>query len=124
MNNLPKTNNRNREIFILFAVACFISGCASVDITKTSSGFYNPTNANSVEILKTKPDRAYVELGTVTVTGFDADEAAKEHNAIRTKAAALGADAVILTEEGLIEHTFSYTRWATGVAIRFKDHSS
>jgi hypothetical protein len=101
-------------------IACF-SGCASVDVTKTASGFYDPTDPNKLDILKTRPDRKYVELGTVTVTGFESNETAKMHNAIRAKAAPLGATAVILTEEGMTPAGFgSYKRWATGVAIRYQ----
>ncbi len=108
--------------FIVFVLSAFIASCASVDVTKTASGFYEPTNANKVEILKTRPERKYVELGTITVTGFDAKDVAKMHNSIRAKAAPLGADAVILTEEGLIPAGFgAYTRWATGVAIHYSD---
>ncbi|HEX3944768.1 MAG TPA: hypothetical protein VHW69_11845 [Rhizomicrobium sp.] len=93
-----------------------------MDITKTASGYYAPTDANVVEILKTVPTRKYVELGTVTVTGFDVGDVAKMHNAVRTKAAVLGADAVILTQEGIIDHSFAPTeRWATGVAIHYTD---
>lgn len=96
-------------------------GCANVDITKTSAGFYDRTDPNTVEVLKTRPDRPYEELGTITVTGFAASDTAKMHNAIRAKASALGANAVVLTEEGLIPKGFgNYDRWATGVAIRFK----
>ena len=40
------------------------------------------------------------------------------HNAVRSKAAPLGATAVILTDEGLIPKEFgNFERWATGVAI-------
>lgn len=103
-------------------LSALLTSCASVDVTKTASGFYEPTNANKVEILKTKPERKFVELGTVTVTGFDAKDVAKMHNGIRAKAAPLGADAVILTDEGLTPAGFgTYTRWATGVAIHFTD---
>ncbi len=106
--------------FVAIAVLILGAGCASVDITKTSAGFHNPTNPNEVEILKTRPDRSYEELGTVTVSGFDSDESAKMHNAVRSKASALGAHAVVLTEEGLIPLAFGqYERWATGVAIRY-----
>jgi hypothetical protein len=42
------------------------------------------------------------------------------NNAVRAKAAALGADAVILTEEGILQYTWSPKRWATGVAIHYK----
>lgn len=97
-------------------------GCATVDVTKTAKGFFNPTNPNDVEILVTRPEKSYVELGTVTVTGFKAHETAKMHNAIRAKAAPLGANAVILTSEGIIKGGWfsGKHRWATGVAIRYK----
>jgi len=96
-----------------------MTGCASVDITKTGSGYYSPTNPNEIEILKTRPDKKYVELGTLTVTGFSSKAVAKMHNAIRSKAAPLGADAVIITDEGVVPAGFSYERWATGVAIKY-----
>lgn len=109
------------SLLLLVSFAAFaFSGCASVDVTKTASGFYEPTDPNKVEILKTKPDRKFTELGTVTVTGFDSKEVAKMHNAIRAKAAPLGANAVIITDEGLVPKGFgNYERWCTGVAIHF-----
>ena len=51
--------------------AAFLVGCASVDVTKTAKGFYDKTNPNDVEILKTRPEKSYLELATVTVTGCD-----------------------------------------------------
>lgn len=102
-------------------IALSLTACASVDVTKTSKGFYEPTDANNVEILKTVPKRAYEELGTVTVTGFSPSDTAKMHNAVRSKSAALGATAVILTEEGILNDGWGIKRWATGVAIVFKD---
>jgi len=113
------------SIAAVFLIA-FLSGCANVDVTKTGKGFYNPTDPNDVEILKTRPDvsrpeNSYVELGEVTVTGFAPTETAKMHNAIRNKSAALGANAVILTNEGMVQGGWGgLQRWATGVAIRFK----
>lgn len=111
-----------RNCFLGLLFGCVIlSGCVVVDITKTAKGFYQPTNANDIEILKTRPDRKYVELGTVTVTGYDASSTAKMHNAIRSKAAPLGANAVYLTEEGFTQGAFgAVNRWATGVAIKFE----
>ncbi|MDQ5896135.1 MAG: hypothetical protein QG612_221 [Pseudomonadota bacterium] len=103
------------------AASLALGACASVDVTKTAKGFYQATDPNTVEILKTRPAKSYEELGTITVTGFDSDETAKMHNAIRAKSAPLGANAVILTEEGLVKDgMFSYKRWATGVAIVYK----
>lgn len=102
-------------------VAALLTGCAIVDVTKTGKGFYDKTNPNDVEILKTRPERSYDELGTVTATGFAPAETAKMHNAIRSKSAALGANAVILTEEGIIPDGWGGGRkWSTGVAIRYK----
>ena len=103
------------------AFVLLLASCANVDITKTSAGFYDKTDPNTIEVLKTRPDRAYEELGTITVTGFSSSDTAKMHNAIRAKSSALGANAVVLTEEGLIPKGFgNYDRWATGVAIHFK----
>lgn len=109
--------NRIKTAVVAIAAAAIIGGCAVVDVTKTAAGFYNPTNPNLVQILKTVPDRKYIELGTVSTTGFRLPETAKMHNAIRTKSAALGADAVLLTEEGVLPNN---TKWATGVAIKFQ----
>jgi hypothetical protein len=95
----------------------FLAGCAVVDVTKTAKGFYEPTNPNDLEILKTIPNRPYVELGTVTASQFPPEETAKMHNAIRTKSAPLGANAVILMQEGILPNG---RKWATGVAIRYK----
>ena len=109
--------NHLKTTIVAMCAALIVSGCAVVDVTKTATGFYNPTNPNLVQILKTVPDRKYVELGTVSTTGFRLPETAKMHNAIRTKSAALGADAVILTEEGVLPNN---SKWATGVAIKFQ----
>ena len=98
-------------------VAASLVGCATVDVTKTAKGFYDKTDPNEVEILKTRPERSFEELGTVTAAGFAPTDSAKMHNAIRAKSAALGASAVILTEEGIIPGP---RKWATGVAIRYK----
>jgi len=105
-----------------FSILLFI-GCASVDITKTAKGFYPPTDPNEVDILLTGSDRPFIELGSVTVEGFGTKETAKMHNAIRAKAAELGANAVILKNEGITRGSgFSGPkRWATGAAIRYKD---
>ena len=92
-----------------------------VDITKTGKGFYEPTDPNNVEILLTRPAKTFVELGTLTVQGFSPSDTAIMHNAIRTKAAPLGANAVILTNQGILQGGFTREMWATGVAIRYSE---
>lgn len=95
-------------------------GCAgTVDVTKTVKGAYNSTNPNDVEILMTRPEKSYVELGSVTANNFRPGNTAEMHNAIRAKAAPLGADAVILTNQGIMNNGWAIVQWATGVAIRY-----
>ena len=66
-------------------------------------------------ILKTRPEESYEELGVVSVTGFSPSQTAKMHNAIRAKSAPLGANAVIITDEGI------YTDpWAGPVKLCFR----
>ena len=114
-NNQPM--KKTTKIIAGILSIALISGCAVVDVTKTASGFHQPTNPNIVQILKTVPARSFIELGTISTTGFRLPDTAKMHNSIRNKSAALGADAVILTEEGVLPNN---TKWATGVAVKFQ----
>ncbi len=105
-----------KNIAVLLALSFSLAACAVVDVTKTAKGFHERTDPNEIQILKTRPLRTYEELGTVTATLFMPSETAKMHNAIRAKSAVLGADAVYLTEEGILNNG---RKWATGVAIHF-----
>jgi hypothetical protein len=101
---------------ILTITACSLFGCATVDVTKTGKGYFPPSNPNNVDILMTVPPRPFVELGTVTVQNFQAAQEATMHNAVRAKAAPLGANAVILQSQGINPNG---QRWAIGVAIHY-----
>lgn len=110
-----------RKYGYLFFFLMLVVGCASVDITKTAKGYYEPTNPNDIDILMTGSEKPFIELGSVTVTGFAPDETAKMHNAIRAKAAELGATAVIIKQEGIVSDGWGMKKWAMGAAIRYKD---
>ncbi len=100
-----------------------LTGCGTVEITKTGRGFHNPTNPNNVEILMTQPKRSYEELGVFKASTFSRTETAVMHNAIRTKAAELGANAALITSEGYNPPGSSEDiplRWAKGVALRLQ----
>ena len=56
-----------------------------------------------------------MELASVTVTGFEPNQTAKMHNALRKKAAPVGADAVLILNSGVQDKQL----WATGVAIKY-----
>lgn len=106
----------------LFA-SLLLTGCGTVEITKTGRGFHNPTDPNRVEILMTQPKRSYEELGVFQASGFTRHETAVMHNAIRTKAAELGANAALITHEGYNAggtSTDERLRWAKGVALKLQ----
>jgi len=94
-----------------------ITACQTVDVTKTGKGFYEPTTPDQIEVLMTRPDRGYVELGTVSTFNWPRSNTAKMHNALRAKTAPLGAHAVILTDTGVNPNG---NMWANGVAIRYR----
>ena len=111
------------KILLCSLALSIICSCASgtVAVMKTGSGFYEPTNPNDVRILKTIPDRKYVEVGAVIVTDWYPSDTVNMHNEIKTKAAVLGADAVILTDEGVEYVELEGTKyWAMGVAVKFE----
>jgi hypothetical protein len=102
-------------------VACvllIVCGCASVRVTKTAKGYYEPTIPDEVEILVTVPQRPFIELATVTTQHWSTQDTAKMHNSLRAKCAPLGANAVILGSSGIDYNGYF---WASGVAIRYKD---
>lgn len=109
-----------RSALRLLGSIVLVSGlmsCAHVDVTKTAQGYHEPTNPDQVEILMTKPDRKFIELGTISTSQWSPRETAKMHNALRSKAAPLGAHAVILLNSGIDPEGYL---WSTGVAIRYQ----
>lgn len=95
------------------------SGCASVMVTKTARGYFEPTNSDEVEILVLAPQqRQFTEIATVTTCKWETRDTAKMHNSLRAKCAPLGANAVILGSSGIDYNGYF---WTSGVAIRYKD---
>lgn len=111
------------SLSLLSAVALLLlqASCAgTVNVVKTGKGVFPPTSASEIDILKTKPDRAYDELGVVDAMNFPVKGVAKMHNALRAKAAPLGASAVIITDEGIISNGWAMVRFCSGAAIRYR----
>lgn len=102
---------------VLVSTLLVLTGCATVDVTKTAKGAYAPTVADDVEILMTKPNRSFIELATITTQHWSPSATAKMHNSLRTKAAPLGANAVVLTDTGIDPNGYL---WSNGVAIRWQ----
>ena len=108
---------KNIIVATLLAVGFLMTtSCAVTDVTKTVKGHYDATNPNDVEILFTRPTKTFIELGSVSAAKFQPSQTATMHNAFRQKAAALGANAVLLSNSGFDNNGLL---WATGVAIRY-----
>lgn len=109
-----------KRLLVLFVMCCVMIGCASIDVTKTSDQVYPPTDAKDVEFLRVTPYRAYEQLATFEVSGFDQSQTVTMHNAMRIRAATLGADAVILTSESVVPSSMGgHDLVGTGIAIRY-----
>jgi len=97
-----------------------VFSCANVSVTKTGKGYFAPTSPGKVEVLTTVPtNKPFTEIGVLTVTKFQPDEIAKMHNALREKGATIGAEAVIITQQGM-SGTGPYgamERWASATAV-------
>lgn len=82
---------------ITFITLLAFSSCSHVTITKTGMGIFAPTSQSTVEIRATLPNRKYEEVGMLTADILG--NPATGYNLIREKAAAVGADAVILQNQ-------------------------
>lgn len=111
---------RVRVAFVAMIPALTVMGCATVDVTKTAKGFFEPTRPDDVEILMSRPSRGFVELATVSTAYWNTEETAKMHNAIRAKTAPLGAHAVVITNSGIVVIRNSPKLWCTGFALRYQ----
>jgi hypothetical protein len=120
------------RLLTIIAVA-FVAGCAT-DPSPVQTGL-PPTKAENVQLLKRPPSRPYVELGAIkdmeaysTADGKATDaamgEASDVHARLREKAAALGADAVIIKDQGIIPaldpSAGTAHAYIEGIAIHFK----
>jgi hypothetical protein len=109
-----KNTMQSIRYLILAASLPILASCSHVDITKTGSGIYPPTAQAYVEIRATVPDRKFEEIGMVTVDAYG--KASDAYNLIREKAAAVGADAVILQNQTPVPPRLLIN----GVAIKYK----
>lgn len=103
-----------RHACVVFSTA---SGCTSISVESNpflGSPSLPPTDPGSVQILQTEPKRPYVRLGEIVVTPSGNPTLAQLELKVRTAAAKLGADAVIVEYDGSRLSGWTYTgpRWA------------
>jgi len=109
---------RSIQASIVLVLAALCSGCANVDVTKTSKDVFVATRADDVDILTVVPrEKQFEEIATISTNAWRPGDTAKMHNALREKAAPLGANAVIISNSGI---DYNGYLWSTGTAIRYK----
>ena len=103
------------RILIIFAASVWVAACTLARVNLTTDARYPPKDPSEVLILYEKPDRPYEEIGIVSAeSNWTTGEAIK---AMRAKAAAVGADAIIIKQTGA---GYGYIL-VTGTAIVFTD---
>src|ERR1700756_2964284 len=89
-----------KSIIIGLATAC-LAGCISSNESPTGLDRYEPTSKKSIHLLDNSPDSStYEVIGTVSATGAPLASKEAVFEKLKKPAAALGADAVIITYAG------------------------
>jgi hypothetical protein len=87
---------------LLVVALAVISGCAiNSQVTRSSQkSFAAKSDSCNIEFFRTqRPAVAYDEIGAIHLAGSVMESAADAQEALRKQACALGADAVIITDE-------------------------
>ena len=95
-----KTLVRFGTIILAGISLCLVTGCQTVSSSYTQdigAPKYPPTNPAMVQILRTEPTRAHVQLGQVRAEPSSPDmDVTKIEAALQKEAAKLGADAAVV----------------------------
>ncbi len=85
-----------RNVFLVL-LCLLLAGCASFSIVKLGNGkVYAPSNPAGVRILTQEPSLPYVVIGEVRAQGETISVRENMEQRLKEKAAAIGADAIIL----------------------------
>lgn len=107
----------NHAVSISLCSLVLMTGCVTVSVMPSGNSVATMPKAENctIEFFRTtKPDRPYVEIGTISAEGSRDTPPATEQESIRKKACELGADAVIVTRESAPQNGM------IGVAIKYK----
>lgn len=87
---------RNARCLVMLALALALTACIEADYRPTSSTPTLPAFDGIVEVLKKFPPGEHMMLGTLFIEGGLAVTKATMLNALRSKAAAVGANAIVM----------------------------
>ncbi len=130
--------SRRAGALILGVALVALTGCASLEthtMQYVGAPRLTPTDPAKVQILRTAPTRAHERLGEVTVAASvePSPSIEKIESALKERAAALGADAVLIVHDAI--QPIGYYGWGpwwgppvstvsgrvvVGVALRYK----
>lgn len=105
--------------FLALLLLTQVSACASVDMVRlTNATFSQKASGVDVEVLEQEPTRPHVRLAELHMDDPSLSFVRMQER-LRTKAASLGADAVVFAKperhiEHQIAHTPAYARWGYG----------
>jgi hypothetical protein len=87
------------KLVLLFGTALLLAGCTYGSKVALNGEHYDPVPVDHVAVLMQPPDRPYKVIGMVTSKGahLASDEAV--YNKLKSAAADLGADAIIIQSE-------------------------
>lgn len=88
-----------KKVFLML-LCLLLVGCASFDVTKMDNvKTYPPNNPADVEILTQEPARPYVVIAEIRAQGETISRQENMKERMKEKAAAMGADAIILKSD-------------------------
>ena len=105
-------------VVLLFAFTLTLSSCAVFSYhLETGASVYPPTTPEFIRIYSGDVAEEYIVIGSVTADVVGRGDAAVRY--LKTKAAKLGADAIIKVELNKM-HSYTDRTGISGVAIKFK----
>lgn len=125
---------KNRILFFIAAAGLLIGAAACAPVSGkfyyTKTPYFEPTNPDKVKLLRSKPRRPHIRLGEVWIRPEPGMTARYVEGTLRARAAALGADAVVIVRDRYHNHRvvdfywYGHSRFRereiVGIAIRYR----
>ena len=93
-----------------------LAGCATNNANQPGAQGGSTTNPNQIVLLFSKPEKPSIAVGTVSTLKVQPDRSETWESALRTQAAAVGADAIVV-DTGTLNNM--NTPMVTGTCIRY-----
>jgi len=98
-----------KKFFGLLFFVMFISGCATFSSVMYTDNIYAPTDPLRVKVFSNKPPQEYISIGEVSAKGASTSSRSNMIEQLKTKAAEMGGDAIILQTAEVAESIMTDT---------------